>query len=143
MKIYNCLHCNRECKYGYSKYNKFCGRQCQADWKWLNETRPAIEAGQKTAYAVEALKRYLREELGNQCDECDQVPTWNGKPLVLQLDHRDGNSDNNHPTNLRLICPNCHTQTSNFGSKGCGNRYRQITKRSKYIREYRGRLAQR
>src|SRR5271157_822312 len=111
MKIYNCLQCGVECKHGPSKVNKYCSNQCQADWIWLNETKPAIEAGTKTANAVECLKRYLREEVGDICAECGQPPLWNRKPLVLQLDHKDGNSDNNKPDNIRLICPNCHTQT--------------------------------
>jgi hypothetical protein len=41
---------------------------------------------------------------------------------VLQLDHIDGDSDNNYPKNLRLLCPNCHAQTENFGSKGKGSK---------------------
>ena len=71
-----------------------------------------------------------------KCSECGQEGTWNNKPLVLQLDHIDGDSDNNHPNNVRLLCPNCHTQTENFGSKGKGSRYKKVTKRNSYLREY-------
>lgn len=143
VKTYICLHCGVECKHGPSKINKFCSNRCQRDFQWINETKPAIVRGEKTHYAVECLKRYLKEEVGDCCAICGLGPVWNNAPLVLQLDHKDGNSDNNHPDNLRLICPNCHTQTPTFGSKGFGNRYRQATNRSSYIRKYRGRLAQR
>jgi hypothetical protein len=37
--------------------------------------------------------------------------------LVLQLDHIDGDRSNNTIDNLRLLCPNCHTQTPTFGAK--------------------------
>lgn len=47
----------------------------------------------------------------NKCEECGLGPEWNGKPLSMQLDHIDGNHTNNELENLRILCPNCHTQT--------------------------------
>lgn len=137
MKVYNCLCCGKENKWGYSKTNKFCDNTCQQVWIWNNETIPKIEAGECT-HNSRALKPYLIEKFGEKCFECGQDGTWNNKPLVLQLDHIDGDSDNNFPKNLRLLCPNCHSQTENFGSKGKGSRYKKITKRNQYIREYKG-----
>ena len=49
------------------------------------------------------------------CEECGQSPTWNNKPLTLQIDHKDGNRQNNIEYNLRYLCPNCHTQTPTYG----------------------------
>lgn len=49
-----------------------------------------------------------------QCALCDQPPEWNGKPLRLQLDHVNGDSTDNRPGNLWLLCPNCHSQTETF-----------------------------
>lgn len=38
---------------------------------------------------------------------------------MLQFDHVNGDKNDNSKINLRAICPNCHTQTHNFGIKNC------------------------
>lgn len=134
MQIYNCLTCGIECKAGRTKVNKFCSVVCQHKYAWTEIIRPEIEAGVRTQPGV--LKKYLSEERGALCEKCGNGETWNGLPLTLQLDHIDGDSDNNFPSNLRLLCPNCHTQTETFGNGGLGNRYRKGTKRNKYLQEY-------
>jgi hypothetical protein len=136
MKVYNCLHCGSENKWGHSKTNKFCGPLCQSEYKWIHETKPRIERGECTHNSGVVLKKYLIEKHGEQCVECGQTSTHNNKPLMLQLDHIDGDSDNNYPRNLRLLCPNCHSQTENFGSKGKGSRYKKVSKRNQYLQEY-------
>ena len=54
------------------------------------------------------------------CAECGQLPEWNGKPLVLQVDHVNGDPTDNRPENFRFLCPNCHTQTETFAGRNCG-----------------------
>ena len=44
------------------------------------------------------------------CDLCSIEKEWNSKPLILEVDHKDGNSLNNMLDNLRFLCPNCHSQ---------------------------------
>lgn len=52
-----------------------------------------------------------------ECVNCKNDGTWNGQALTLTVDHIDGCSDNNVISNLRYLCPNCHSQTSTFGRK--------------------------
>lgn len=67
-----------------------------------------------------ALKRKLWAQgvLPRVCQECGQDEAWNGKKLVLQLDHINGNRRDNRIENLRIVCPNCHTQTHTFAGRG-------------------------
>lgn len=62
-------------------------------------------------------KAMLEAGIPHKCERCGCLPEWRGKPLVLQIDHIDGDTLNNEPDNVRFICPNCHSQTPNFGSK--------------------------
>jgi hypothetical protein len=50
------------------------------------------------------------------CSRCENT-TWLDAPIPLELDHIDGDSQNNHATNLRLLCPNCHALTATYRGK--------------------------
>ena len=129
--IFKCQKCNTDIDHSNSTKNKFCSLECFAAYQWENVSIPKIEKGLGGNY-----KRYLKEKNGDKCVECGQGNIWNNKPLVLQLDHIDGNSDNNNLDNLRLLCPSCHSQTDTYGNAGKGNRYKKISKRNKYLQEY-------
>lgn len=49
----------------------------------------------------------------NKCEICGCVE-WNGKPIICQLHHIDGDETNNELSNLQMLCPNCHSQTENY-----------------------------
>ena len=49
-----------------------------------------------------------------KCECCGIGEEWNGKHLVLELDHINGNSRDHRLENLRILCPNCHSQTPTF-----------------------------
>lgn len=62
------------------------------------------------------VRRLLVKTLGWQerCVECGIENEWNGRPIILHLDHINGDNTNNEPGNLRFLCPNCHSQTSTY-----------------------------
>jgi hypothetical protein len=65
-------------------------------------------------------KRLLKEKIFQHiCSKCN-LKEWNGKPIPLELDHINGNNQDNSLCNLRLLCPNCHAQTPNYRGKNIG-----------------------
>lgn len=62
----------------------------------------------------------LKEE---RCELCGVGNEWNGKPLTLHVHHINGNHRDNRIENLQILCPNCHSQTENFGTKNIKKHY--------------------
>lgn len=58
-------------------------------------------------------KNLIISQKGYKCEECG-LTDWKNKAISLELDHIDGNHQNNDLKNLRLLCPNCHSQTNTF-----------------------------
>jgi hypothetical protein len=81
-----------------------------------------------TYKTTSALKARLIKEglLANRCSGCGSPPLWQGKPLVLILDHINGNRSDHRIHNLRLLCPNCNSQQPTFAGKNKG-RYRHCS----------------
>jgi 5-methylcytosine-specific restriction endonuclease McrA len=61
--------------------------------------------------------RLIKEN--SACSICG-LREWMGKTIPIELDHIDGNPDNNVRENLRLLCLNCHGQTDTYRNKNRG-----------------------
>ncbi len=54
--------------------------------------------------------------LENRCEECG-LSEWRGRPLSVHIDHINGVRDDHRLENLRMLCPNCHSQTDTYGAR--------------------------
>lgn len=152
-----CRFCLEDISYNKRK-NDFCNQSCGASFN--NEKRGIIKSclkcninfvdsrsnfcknhrshsntkltDIKEAKTDHTRKRILLEIKEYKCEVCN-LSTWCNKKIPLELDHIDGNSDNNDMSNLRLICCNCHAQTETYKGK---NKFkgssRQVNRRERY-----------
>lgn len=67
-----------------------------------------------SGFSSATVRRAAKRLIPYVCQGCGNNGRHNGRPLTLQLDHRDGNRFNHCPSNLRWLCPNCHSQTETY-----------------------------
>lgn len=110
---------------------KFCSNKCQGRYNtrtnktlniWL--VNPGIVKEITTP-----IRRFLINESGNKCSICSwcEINPYTGN-VPLEIDHIDGDSENNVLENLRVICPNCHSLTETYkgANRGRGRHSRRI-----------------
>lgn len=120
-----CLNCNGHVRRSASTY---CSLKCQMDHKYrhyIQRWKQGLETGNigiTTKVIASPLRRYLREKFKNHCSKC----SWSSQHSItghvpLEINHIDGNAENNKESNLELLCPNCHSLTPNFRNLNKGN----------------------
>lgn len=103
----NNIFCTSECSFAF-QYEDYIR-------KWLD----GLELGGNSYGCSGQVRRWVRERYGLFCWECGwaKVHPITGEP-PLQIDHIDGDSNNNRPENLRLLCGGCHSLTPTYGNRG-------------------------
>lgn len=142
-KKYFCLNCGIKLNTTnqHNRRHKFCSNKCQMEYnykKWvenyheLNENQTNIATVGKIWKQMSAyLRRYIFEKFDNKCCICgwSEINPYT-HTLPLEIDHIDGDATNNCESNLRLICPNCHSLTRNYrgANRGYGRNITWIPK---------------
>jgi predicted nucleic acid-binding Zn ribbon protein len=112
---HECLHCGK-----MTTNNKYCDFKCQRLYE-LDQRNIKIENGDMS-FSHRAYKKYLISKFGDKCMKCgwhEINPTTGNVPI--ELEHIDGNYDNNSLENLKLLCPNCHSLTPTYKALNVGN----------------------
>ena len=117
-----CYNCSKEIK----TRNKYCSIKCQKEYeyniyidKWINGEK----TGNRGDYQISMhIKRYLYNKYKNKCARCGwgEVNKYTGN-IPLEVEHIDGNYENNKEENLILLCPNCHSLTSTYKGANLNN----------------------
>lgn len=123
---YNCVDCNKQTKNTSSPRCWTCYQDKKSILRknkiqdWINGTWNA--AGFKNKYQLSTIIHdYLIQQSEGICSKCgfDKIHPVDNK-TILEVNHIDGNPYNHSPTNLEVICPNCHALTPNYRARNTG-----------------------
>jgi len=119
-KFDNCLNCHEDIKVKNNIF--FCSHNCYRQFEWKNNTLPKYLKMVEDELPMQKwqVRLMITRTRPHICEICS-ITEWNNKPITLEVDHIDGNHKNNKQENLRLICPNCHSQTDTYKNKNRGN----------------------
>lgn len=123
-----CLQCFKD----ITRRNKFCSLECRGTYNW-NLSIIKIK-NKEFIPSIKTLRKYLLT-IHPFCSACNNGTEYNFKPLALELDHIDGDSSNNELSNIRLLCPNCHSQTPTYRAKNKNNKKGFDNRKKRYLRQ--------
>jgi Zn finger protein HypA/HybF involved in hydrogenase expression len=109
---------------GKNCFGKYCSNHCQSEYQYKLTVEEWLRTGisPSKTNTSKSIRRWLLEK--NSCCWSCGITEWNNRPIVLEVEHIDGDSTNNTPKNLQLLCPNCHSQTDTYkGRNKGGGRY--------------------
>ena len=129
----HCLHCDTKLDLSRKKYcNSDCQHLHQYNQRIIKWKNGDFKRAPNTPVYI---RRYMLEKNDNKCQECgwSKINSTTGL-YPLHVDHIDGDSCNHVESNLRVLCPSCHSLTPNYGALNKGNSKREY--RNKWRLKY-------
>lgn len=114
-----CLNCAKQLTQRHSV--KYCSNTCQQQYEMKIRISSwyACDENVLPKLTNSTIRNMLAAVHGYKCSCCG-LSEWNGKPITLEVEHISGDSTDNSPQNVCLICPNCHSQTHTYKGKNKG-----------------------
>lgn len=88
--------------------------------QWLRKIKAKRDAVPFETLGWDTKRLRVIKEQYKKCNRCG-IDNWLGEKLTLEVDHTDGNSQNNNRGNLEGLCPNCHSLTKTWRGKNKNN----------------------
>lgn len=133
-KIHYCKNCGKELN---ERHKIYCDVHCQHEYqykeyiqKWKNHE----VSGLKGQYQLSNhIVHYIWDKYDGKCARCGwhEINPSTGKS-PLEIEHIDGDYQNNNEENLILLCPNCHSLTPTYKALNRGNGRKERKKYSLY-----------
>lgn len=129
-----CLYCGKLLTQE-QRHNQYCSIECASEAKIDNKIKLWLEGKEsgtlKDGTLSKTIRNYLLKSANYCCSQCgwNKInPTTGNSPL--EIHHIDGNYLNNTIENLQVLCPNCHSLTSNYKALNNSERIRTQTRKN-------------
>lgn len=131
-----CKNCGKDITYQKGGKKIYCSNKCQQEYiykEWIRKYKEDNSIAKNTRWGKipSPLREYIFNKFNHKCCKCgwSEVNEFTNT-IPLEIDHIDGNSENNSEDNLQLLCPNCHSLTSTYrgANRGFGRNITWILK---------------
>ena len=128
-KVHKCKHCGK----GFVKstllggHVRFCMKnpdRIERLSAWDRKRKEAIENMPFEELPQPWRRHKILRDQDGCCNKCG-IKKWNGELITFELEHKDGNNQNNSRKNLELLCPNCHSQTKTWRGRNKSSKARE------------------
>ena len=130
-----CINCGKEL---LNNQNKYCSAKCRYEYSFEKKVEKIDKTGKfpvinSKLFGIKEVNRkfvrkYLEYKFGHKCSICGNTH-WLGQPILLIVDHIDGDIENHNVDNYRLVCSNCDATLPTYKNKNRGKgkrKYRRI-----------------
>lgn len=113
---HSAAECRREFGFGVNAWADAIRRGVIRPRPRLEPLEHVLAAGRRRSRQYVKARLLMAGLKQERCENCG-LAEWRGDPLSLELHHVNGDGQDNRLENLRLLCPNCHSQTDTWGAR--------------------------